>query len=475
MSKIKQLLNDNPFLIKVFNSIPTGIYLCDKDETIIFVNNAVEAIDGLKAAEVVGKKIDEAYENHESAMQKVLKTNREVDHFLCRYSYHGRKINQICNGFPIVIDGAIEGACSIEYNTDFFREAIKNQRALQQRFVNPKTANPNEFSHIIGKSPAFLNCLSIANFAAQSDSAVFLTGATGSGKEVFAKAIHSASARKAKPFVAVNCAAIPETLIESLLFGTTKGIYTGAVDREGLFEQAQGGTLFLDELNSMPLSSQAKLLRVLEEKKVTRLGSKNSIDFDIRLISGSNVIPQKAIEDRTIREDLFYRLAVVNILIPSLAERQSDIMLLCKHFIEYYNEKFNKNIVSVNGEVRDLLMSYDWPGNVRQLKHCIESAMNFVSEEETQITEKHMMQFFSKINTNDDTSEQTDAVFSDIERTSESENIFKIIEFNEKEAIIDALMKNKGNVTFAAEQLNMSRQSLNYRMHKYGIKRKKDV
>lgn len=463
MSKIKQLLEENPFLIKVFNSIPTGIYLCDKDETIIFVNNAVEAIDGLKAEEVVGRKIDDAYENHESAMKKVLKTNRDIDHFLCRYVYNGRRINQICNGFPIIIDGVTEGACSIEYNTDFFRETIKSQQILQQRFVNDKNPADNAFSHIIGKHPSFLNCLSIAAFAAQSDSAVFLTGTTGSGKEVFAKAIHAASVRKGKPFLAVNCAAIPETLIESLLFGTTKGIYTGAVDREGLFEQAQGGTLFLDELNSMPLTSQAKLLRVLEEKKVTRLGSNHAIDFDVRLISSSNMIPQKAIENRIIREDLFYRLAVVNIIIPSLVERESDILPLCQHFIEYYNDKFNKNITSVNEAVLDTLVSYDWPGNVRELKHCIESAMNFVSDADSQITEKHMIQFFSKIGSRNT---------PDFKKTGEDEDVFKTIESNEKEEILKALLQNKGNVTYAAEQLNMSRQSLNYRMKKYGIRRR---
>ncbi|CVK20848.1 sigma-54 interaction domain-containing protein [Sporomusa sphaeroides] len=474
MSKIKQLLAEYPFLVKLFNNIPTGIYICDTEETIIFVNDATETIDEVEAKKVVGRKIDDVYDSHESAMRKVLETNRDVDHFLCRYSRNERQINQICNGFPIIIDGITEGACSIEYNTDFFREIIKNQRTLQQRFVNTKNSTDSAFGHIIGKSPSFLNCLSIATLAAQSDSAVFLTGPTGSGKEVFAKAIHSASARKEKSFIAVNCAAIPETLIESILFGTTKGIYTGAVDRKGIFEQAQGGTLFLDELNSMPLTSQAKLLRVLEEKKVTRLGSKDSIDFDIHLISSSNMIPQKAIENKSIREDLFYRLAVVNILIPSLAERQSDILPLCQHFIEHYNEKFNKNIISVNDAVKDILVSYNWPGNIRQLKHCIESAMNFVSAEDTQITEKHMMQFLAKIEIGNCASDIAVSVTSDTDKTKENENVFKKIESNEKQAIIDALLKNKGNVTYTAEQLNMSRQSLNYRMQKYGIKRRNE-
>ena len=476
MSKIKRLLQNNPYLLKIINSIPLGIYICDKDETILFVNKTIERVDGIKAKEVVGKKINEVYdEHHEFVLQRVLKTNQDVsDYFYSQYSMKGKQINQICNGFRIIIDGVLEGACSVAYNTDFLGETIKDQRALQQRFIHSNTGPNHVFNQIIGESPNFLNCLSIASFAAQSDSPVFLTGSTGSGKEVFAKAVHTASSRKSKPFIAINCGAIPETLIESILFGSTKGIYTGAIDRPGIFEQAQGGTLFLDELTSMPMASQAKLLRVLEEKCVSRLGSTDVIKFDIRVISSSNIIPQKAIAEKIIREDLYYRLAVINILIPPLTERKSDILPLCHHFIGKYNETFNKGILSINENVKNFLVSYEWPGNVRELKHCIESAMNFVQDEDTEINEKHMAQFYSKVEAVDNVSHIAVAPCSEIQSVKPEGNVFHVIESNEKEAILNALLQNKGNITYAAKQLNISRQCLNYRMRKYDISRNND-
>ncbi len=474
MSGIKEFLDLHPFLGKIFNSLPTGVYICDAEERIVFINDAAAAIDGLETTEVIGKKIYQVYDEHESAMRKVLSEKQDVDPFLCKYTLEGKTINQICDGFLIQLDGEIAGACSLEHNTDFFREAIKSQQALQHRFTATNSSVSDAFSHIIGESSSLFNCLSIAIFAAQNDSAIFLTGATGTGKEVFAKAIHAASSRNHKPFMAINCAAIPETLIESILFGTTKGVYTGAVDKAGLFEQAHGGTLFLDEINSMPLSSQAKLLRVLEEKEVTRLGGSAPFKFDVRIISSSNVAPQQAISDRSIREDLYYRLAVVNLLIPPLVERKKDIIPLSYHFIDQYNKAFDKNIISISETVQEKLLSYDWPGNVRQLKHCIESAMNFVKKNETQIREKHMLQFLA-IAEDDSQAKSNSSYTHEAPQDSKTDpNIFDIIEDNEKQMIIDALLKNKGNVTLTAKHLDMSRSALNYRMRKYDLFRKTD-
>ncbi len=474
MSKVSDFLDKYSFLRRIFNSLPIGIYICDEKENIVFVNDATKTIDGLDAKDIIGKRIYEVYDEHDSAMHKVLKSKRDVEPFLCKYSLDDKIINQICDGFLITMDGEIAGACSIEHNTDFFREAIKSQQALQHRFVATSHSISNAFSHIIGESTSLLNCLSIATFAAQNDSSIFLTGATGTGKEVFAKAIHAASSRNAKPFMAINCAAIPETLIESILFGTTKGIYTGAVDKPGLFEQADGGTLFLDELNSMPLSSQAKLLRVLEEKEVARLGGNAPYKFDVRIISSSNVVPQKAIRDKTIREDLYYRLSVVNLLIPSLSERRSDIIPLSQYFIDHYNKEFGKNIISISDDLQEKLISYEWPGNVRQLKHCIESAMNFVGEEDSQITREHMANFINETEDLPIKDAPVEMPSPALEALEGDDNVFNIIDKNEKQEIIDALLRNKGNVTRTAEDLNISRSALNYRMQKYNLFRKND-
>ena len=320
--------------------------------------------------------------------------------------------------------------------------------------------------------------------AAKGDSSVMLTGLTGTGKELFAQSIHSASNRAKKPFLAINCAAIPETLIEGLLFGTVKGAYTGAVDRKGLFEEADGGTLFLDEINSMPLSSQAKLLRALEERVVQPLGSKEQIPFDVRIISSCNTDPQEVLSRKEIREDLFYRLAVVNILIPPLSERKSDIFLLAHHFIALFNERYHKNVLCLEDEVTGFFLSYDWPGNVRQLKHCIEGAMNLVGSTEYSIKRQHLpFYLFRESDENEkkkpfaeayqhEPSDETLESYGRSVARKEKKNpsgVLAGIHREEREAIIAALKKSGGNVSKAARELGLSRQTLVYRMKKYEI------
>lgn len=259
-------------------------------------------------------------------------------------------------------------------------------------------------------------------------------------------------------------------------------LYTGAVERQGLFEQAAGGTLFLDEINSMPLESQSKLLRVLEERVVRHLGSNDEIKINVRIISSSNTMPREAIENGEIREDLFYRLSVINIIIPDLVERKGDVFLLANHFIAYYNERFHKHIMGLDDEVTRFFLDFSWPGNVRQLKHCIESAMNFVGNEDYTIQMRHLPHYlFDGDSLNErhtpyrmgygkNTSEETMTSRSK-SNISKEENVYDIIRNREKSQIIDALLETSGNVTRAAKVLGISRQSLIYRMKKYNIKK----
>jgi arginine utilization regulatory protein len=276
---------------------------------------------------------------------------------------------------------------------------------------------------------------------------------------------HADSSRKKGSFLAINCAAIPENLLEGILFGTVKGVFTGAVDRKGLVEQARGGTLFLDEINSMPLNLQSKILRVLEEKKVMRLGDKKEIAVDVRIISSCNVEPLEAIEKGQLREDLFYRLAVLYIFIPSLRERKDDLELLTKHFIYVFNKKMNKNIQGISDNVYKMFNNYSWPGNVRQLKHCMECAINLVSQNENLIELKHIPKYLNTFLTSDDCNENKNSNKRKIEY-----NIIDEIQKREKEEIISAIKQAKGNVAKAALKLNMSRQSLHYRLKKYNLK-----
>ncbi len=231
-------------------------------------------------------------------------------------------------------------------------------------------------SAIITRSPAMEDILSQAKLIAQGDVSVFLNGASGSGKELFANAIHKASPRRDKPFIAINCSAIPEALLESELFGHRKGSFTGAIkDHEGLFLAAGGGTLFLDEIGDMPLSLQAKLLRVLQENMVRPVGSTESVPVDVRVISATHKDLEEGMEKGEFREDLYYRLNVVSIDIPLLSERREDIPLLTQHFLKNICEKSNKHITAFSPEAMEMLVSAPWPGNVRQLLNVVEQVV----------------------------------------------------------------------------------------------------
>lgn len=292
-----------------------------------------------------------------------------------------------------------------------------------------------------------------------------LFGETGTGKELFAQSIHEESKRSNGPFLAINCAAIPENLLEGILFGTVKGAFTGAINREGLFEQANGGTLFLDEINSMPLALQSKILRVLEEKKVRRVGGNEEILINPRIISSSNVLPMTAIEQGQIRADLFYRLAVVYLFIPPLRDRIDDLVLLTNYFIQQLNRPLEKNITGLHPEVISAFKRYSWPGNIRQLKHTIECAMNIIPTHEIIISQSHIPSYLGIFNT-----EKIEVELKTDNTISPPSTILHKIKDQEKDIIIAALMKSKGNVAKAAEDLGLSRQLLQYRLKRLGLK-----
>jgi len=241
-----------------------------------------------------------------------------------------------------------------------------------------------EFKDIIGSDPSFTRILDLARSAAKSPSNILLQGESGTGKELVAQAIHNGSDRRFGPFIAINCSAIPKELLESELFGYEEGTFTGALKggKPGKFELAAGGTILLDEIGDMPLNMQAALLRALEDKRVTRLGSVRSIPLDIRIIASTNKNIQNMVQKGTFRDDLFYRLNVVNIVLPSLRERKTDIPLLIDYFIRKMNVKLNKNICGIQSDCLEVLVNYPWPGNTRELENVIEYCVNFCEDDE---------------------------------------------------------------------------------------------
>lgn len=310
-----------------------------------------------------------------------------------------------------------------------------------------------DFSNLVGKSSAMDDVLKLTGRVAESDATVLIQGESGTGKELIARAIHYNSPRKDKAFITVNCPSIPENLIESELFGHVKGAFTGALkDRKGKFQLAEQGTLFLDEIGDLKEDLQARLLRVLQEKEFERVGDSTPIKADVRVVAATNKNIEKLVQDGRFREDLYYRLNVVTILIPPLRERKDDIPFLVDHFIKKYGKDKNYTMTE---EGLDLILQYDWPGNVRELENTIERAIVISGEP---VITPELLQPISKL------VKQQVALPAEI---GDTENL--TFEEIERRAILSALNKTQGNQTKAAMLLDIPRHVLIYRMKKLGI------
>ncbi len=322
---------------------------------------------------------------------------------------------------------------------------------------------------LVGKSKQILEIVDMIKSVAPTPATVLLTGESGVGKEVFAKAIHYTSPRADKPFIKINCAAIPEDLLESELFGYEKGAFTGAhTSKKGKFELANGGTIFLDEIGDMPLLLQSKLLRVLQEKEVERLGGSKPIKVDVRIIAATNKDLEKMVYEGTFREDLYYRLNVISIHIPPLRERREDIPPLVYYFLEKFNKQYGKNL-KISEKLMDIFLRYDWPGNVRQLQNTIERMVilakgDILTEENLPLDIKKQI---SDIDKKENISLKAEPKILD------KIQLPKTVEEIEKEAIIKALEETGYVVKKAAQKLGMTPRQVRYRMEKYNIPLKK--
>jgi Nif-specific regulatory protein len=313
---------------------------------------------------------------------------------------------------------------------------------------------------IVGRSQAIMEVVDNIYQVAPTNATVLLTGESGVGKELFAKAVHYNSSRASKPFIKLNCAAIPEDLLESELFGFEKGAFTGAyTTKKGKFEMADGGTIFLDEIGDMPISLQAKILRVLQEKEVERLGSSKPIKIDVRIIAATNKNLMEMVSQGTFREDLYYRLNVVPIFIPPLRERKEDIPVMVNYFVNRINKEYRKD-VSISKELMDLLIEYDWPGNVRQLQNTIERMIILSKKDMLTIEDLPKDLKLEKYKFKNENKKIIDSNKAELPKT---------VEQIEKEAIIKALEESNYVIKNAAKLLGMTPRQIRYRMDKYGI------
>lgn len=342
---------------------------------------------------------------------------------------------------------------------------IKIKHALEKRAdqlriktLEETLAQRYSFGNIVGKNPEMQEVYKLIETVSNTDVTVLIKGETGTGKELVAKAVHFNSSRKENPFITINCAAIHENLMESEIFGHEKGAYTGAhIQRRGKLEEADGGSIFMDEIGDLPINLQAKLLRFLQDKTFERLGGNEKLQSDVRIISATNRDLTSMVKDGRFREDLFYRINVVEVQLPPLRERLDDLPVLTEHFLSESNKKYKKNIEGISEEGMRLLGSYNWPGNVRELEHLIEK-LTLLSGAPI-ITEQDISKFLKLEHI-----EQGRVISTNIPLPELKRNI-------EKDYIIQLLKENKGNITETAKKAGIDRKALYVKLQQYGIKR----
>jgi len=345
----------------------------------------------------------------------------------------------------------------IEIARDMTQIKKLNETICQLEIKSKSKKEFYTFKDIIGSSKELNEEILKSKRASISNSSVLIYGETGCGKEIFAQSIHYEGIRRDKPFIAINCAAIPSALLEGMLFGTVKGSFTGAENKKGLFEEAHRGTILLDEINSMEPYLQSKLLRVLQDGYIRPLGSNKIIDVDVRIIATINEEADKLIAQGKLRKDFYYRLSVIKIMIPPLRERKEDISELCSFFINYYNDILYKDVKGVSEDVMEGFLNYNWPGNVRELKNNIESAMNMV--EDGEILTKEC--FGNKRNS---------IMAGTVEESFKGQVPLNEYMDNIERSIIEKSYKeNNNNITKASEELKISRQNLQYKLKKYKL------
>ncbi|KAF5036017.1 Arginine utilization regulatory protein RocR [anaerobic digester metagenome] len=461
-------------LVNMLNWVDESMMLYDENGRIYLLNDAAEGMDSIVTRDVLGSYVADIYhtlDGTELATPRVLRDKKPLLNLRQHYATcYGKNIDIVTSCYPIVQNGQVLGAFNVMKDWSAIDSLHKQIIDLQQKLVEQSALGKQStksaltakyrFKDIIYISFLMRDLVTQCKQVAKNDSSVLIYGETGTGKELFAQSIHNASRRASAPFLAINCAALPENLLEGILFGTEKGAYTGAERRPGLFEQADGGTLLLDEINSMNISLQSKLLRVLQDGMVRRIGGTTETHVDVRVLSNINIPPYQAIAENKLRCDLFYRLGVVNVNVPPLRDRKEDIPLLAKTFIMQCNKKLIKNVRNIDNEVLEKFKTYSWPGNVRELQHAIEHAMNVLPDDLSMITPEYLpWHILSEVET------ATEGSKKDIP----NESLNGTMQHIEYEAICTALRETNGNISEAARILKMRRQNLQYRIKRHQI------
>jgi PAS domain S-box-containing protein len=441
----KELFNTNQYLNTVMNSMNVGIITTDMNGIIRSLNSKLCEMLDVKEEEIINQHVDNFSEDwshigYELSNGKVYENKETI------YYGNDKKTRFDLSVYPIknYSDNII--------GTVWVIKDIKNVYDLVHKYTGMSAVYT--FDDIIGESKEILELIELAKSVSDSPSTILIQGESGTGKELIAQSIHNNSSRRNKSFVAINCGAIPKGLIESEFFGYEEGAFTGAKrgGHPGKFELANGGTLFLDEIGEMPLDLQVSLLRVLQEGSISRLGGDKCTFVDVRVIASTNKDLKKEIEQGTFREDLYYRLSVIPLYVPSLREREGDIEILIKHFLKMKSEKLGKPIPEINRDLYEKLINYSWPGNIREMENCIENIVNMGGKTSFKFEGAAELENNSNI----------------IKRDLEY-NMCTLEEF-EKKAISTCLKQCNGNITKAAQILGVNRSTIHLKIKKYQIK-----
>ncbi len=488
----------NPAIIAMWETFSQGVTITNAENRLIYMNPYQKKVDRFEEKDYLGKTMYELYTNIVDDYYTTLKSLESGEPILNKTSFYRTSTDVITSSqystYPYYDDqGQVAG--SIIFNTDvqtsslLFSAFSEGMLSCLPPEIYPKRPRFT-FEAMKGNDYLFLQCMEQASAASLNNLPVMIWGESGTGKELFAQSIHNNSARTEHPFIPINCAAIPEHLLEGILFGTSKGAFTDAREKKGLLEAANGGTILLDELNSMPLNLQAKLLRALQEQKIRRIGSLDEVQIDLKVISTLNVDPRKALADNLIRQDLFYRLAVIMLTVPPLRERKNDIPLLSDYFLKKH-EKGKQLFLSK--EVYERFLNYAWPGNVRELENTIQSAIIFCGQNKL-ITQDHLSKYFLESCREQEPQNRRPPVALEKQGYGEQaaplptpdaptrgveigpspgeappEPLKQYLLRLERAYVEKTLKQTGGNVARAARRLGLAPPSLHYKIKKYGF------
>ena len=464
-TQIKGLFDASIELPSLIDKIPLGIVVLDIQRRIVLVNRAFEALSGFSVEDARGIPCFHIMRSKLCIQKCPLK---HMDSNSESISVESDIINKERQLIPVFIN--LSPIRNAEGKLAGFLETVEDLRPLKE--VDSKATHAYAFRHLIGKSPEMTRIFQTLPLLAQSDSAILITGETGTGKDVLAEAIHQASDRAKGPFVKVNCGALPETLLESELFGHRKGAFTGAVENKpGRFRLAHNGSLYLTEIGDLPLSLQVKLLTFLDDKVVYPLGSAKGFQADVRVIAATHRNLDLMVKERNFRQDLMFRLNVVRLHLPPLRDRGDDIRLILDHFINIFTTRFRKNIKGLSKRVLKILLDYPFPGNVRELRNIIEYAVNICPGGQIQFT--HLPAYLSETKYHYDRSpseaDKANEWTASFVKTNSQQNGQKTWASFERDMIIEALVKSKGRRNKTADILGWGRSTLWRKMKQYKI------